>query len=546
METKGSFTSSVVKRDKKKQIQNKIISAAKSVADIVRTTLGPKSMLKMLLDEQGGIVLTNDGNAILRELNIGHPASKFIITLSRAQEENVGDGTTSVVILASEILLVSEPFLDKDLHPNLISKAYKRALQFAINIIENIASPVDIDNRNQMIDIINCSVVTKFSNRFGNLVAEMALEAIKTISSFKESLDNSSKYIDIKRLVKIEKIPGDGIEDCQVLRGVMFNKDVINPGRMRRKILKPRIILLDCPIEYKKGENMINVEISQEKDFAILLKMEEDWIKKECMNLLSFKPDVIITEKGIADLAIYYLQKGGVSLIRRIRKTDNNRISKACGATIIHRSEHIKETDIGTSANIFEVRKIGEDFYSFITDCKDPKACTILLRGASKDLLNEIERNLLDAMGVARNLIIQPSILPGGGAVEMEISRRLADDSRMQGVDQWPYLAFGLALEVIPRTLAQNSGVNVIRTITKLRAKHSKPGNSHWGINGETGSIMDMQELGVWEPLLVKVQTIKSAITSACQLMRIDDIVSVISKRNSKDLTEKSDYQDDK
>merc|ERR1712137_392975 len=255
-----------------------------------------------------------------------------------------------------------------------------------------------------------------FAIRFGNLVSELALDAVKIVCN---QLDIGKIDVETRKYVKIEKIPGGGIGDCQVLKGVMFNKDLVDPGKMRRKIYKPRIILLDCPLEYKKGENMIQVEMSEEKDFAALLKMEEDWIKRECTHLLSFKPDVVITEKGLSDLAAYYLHKGGVSAIRRIRKTDNERISRACGATIVNRINQIKESDVGTGANIFEVCKIGDEFFTFIVECKDPKACSVVLRGASKDLLNEIERNLMDAIGAARNIISEPKILPGGGAVEM-------------------------------------------------------------------------------------------------------------------------------
>jgi len=247
-----------------------------AISNIIRTTLGPNAMLKMLLNIQGGIVLTNDGNAILREIDVSHPAAKSMLTLSKTQEECVGDGTTSVVILSGEILHLSEPFLEKNLHSTVIIKAYNRALQFTIEIIKNMAFPIDIDNRKQMLSIINLCIGTKFSCQFGNLMAELALDAVNAISI---QQSNGHKIIDIKKYVKIEKIPGGGIGDCQVLKGVIFNKDVINPGRMKRKIFNPRIILLDCPLEYKKGENMINVEMTKEDDFTALLKIEEDWIR---------------------------------------------------------------------------------------------------------------------------------------------------------------------------------------------------------------------------------------------------------------------------
>jgi T-complex protein 1 subunit gamma len=529
------------KREQGKKAQFGSILAAKAVADIIRTTLGPNSMLKMLLDAQGGIVLTNDGNAILREIDVSHPAAKSMLTLARTQEETVGDGTTTVVLLTGEILHVSEPFISKNLHPTIIIKAYNRALQSAIHIIDVMAFPVDTSNRRHMLSVINSCICTKFSYRFGNLMAELALDAVCTISA-EES--KGHKVIDFKKHIKIEKIPGGGIGDCQVLNGVIFNKDVINPGRMRRKIINPRIILLDCPLEYKKGENMINVEMTKEDDFASLLEIEEGWIRKMCSHIISFDTDIVITEKGLSDLAAHYLQKNGVSAIRRVRKSDNNRISRACGATIVHRPDEIVKSDVGTGAGLFEVRKIGDEFFTFIIDCENPKACSIILRGASRDFLNEIERNILDAIGVARNVILHPRLLPGGGAVEMEISRRLSDISQqIEGIEQWPFLAIGIAMEVVPRTLAQNCGVNVIRTLTKLRAKHTESGCSSWGVNGETGQISDMKEIGLWEPLNVKSQTIKTAIESACLLLRIDDIVSGISKRDNRGTSSNKETQ---
>eukprot|EP00879_Flechtneria_rotunda_P026387 GHRR01028132.1.p1 GENE.GHRR01028132.1~~GHRR01028132.1.p1 ORF type:complete len:344 (+),score=112.75 GHRR01028132.1:295-1326(+) len=314
----------------------------------------------------------------------------------------------------------------------------------------------------------------------------------------------------------------------------MFNKDVVVPGRMRRRIQNPRILLLDCPLEYKKGESQTAVELMKEEDWAALLKAEEEWIAAACNQIAALKPNVVITEKGLSDLAAHFLTKAGISAIRRLRKTDNNRIARATGATICNRIEEIRETDIGTKAGLFEVVKIGDEFFTFIVDCKEPKACTIVLRGASKDVLNEVERNLHDAMGVARNICLEPRLVPGGGAVEMAVSRALTERAHtIEGVEAGPYKTAGQAMEVIPRTLAQNCGANVIRTLTKLRAKHAEtPAGTPctYGINGETGEITDMKAAGVWEPLVVKTQTMKTAIEAANMLLRIDDIVSGISK----------------
>ncbi|XP_057812693.2 T-complex protein 1 subunit gamma isoform X2 [Cryptomeria japonica] len=526
------FTS---KRDEgiKRETGNKVhyanIQASKAVADIIRTTLGPRSMLKMLLDAQGGIVVTNDGNSILRELDVAHPAAKSMIELSRTQDEEVGDGTTSVIVLAGEMLHVAEAFIEKAFHPTVICRAYSKALEDAIAVLDKIAIPIDVNDRPTLLKMVRSCIGTKFTGQFGNLIADLAIDATTTVSV---ETGNGMHEVDIKKYVKVEKVPGGQLEDSKVLKGVMFNKDVLAPGKMRRKILNPRIILLDCPLEYKKGENQTNAELIKEEDWGVLLKMEEEYIDKICSQILSFKPDLVITEKGLSDLAAHYLSKAGVSAIRRLRKQDNNRIAKACGATVVNRPEELQESDVGTRAGLFEVQKIGDEYFSFIVDCKDPKACTVLLRGASKDLLNEVERNLQDAMCVARNMIKNPKLVPGGGAAELTVSATLKQkSSSVEGVEKWPYEAVAQAFEAIPRTLTQNCGVNVVRTMTALQAKHANGENVWIGIDGNTGEITDMKERGIWDAYNVKAQTFKTAIEAACMLLRIDDIVSGIKKK---------------
>merc|ERR1712200_280891 len=331
----------------------------------------------------------------------------------------------------------------------------------------------------------------------------------------------------------VEKIPGGTIEDSAVLKGVMFNKDVTHP-KMKRRIENPRILLLDCNLEYKKGESQTNIEIMKEDDFSKILEQEETFIRKMCDEIIAFKPDLVITEKGVSDLAQHFFNKAGITAIRGLRKSDNLRVARACGATIVNRTDEISEEDIGTACGLFEVKKIGDEYFTFLEECTDPKACTILLRGASKDILNAVERNLQDALNVARNLYMEPALVPGGGATEMEVAYTLTQMAKsLNGVIQWPYKAVASALEVIPRTLAQNCRTNTIRTLTALRAKHTQEGekNVNWGINGETGNLADMSELGIWEPLSVKLQVYKTAIETAILLLRIDDIVSGSKKK---------------
>lgn len=518
------------KRDSGKKVQMGNINAGKTIGDVVRTCLGPRAMLKMLMDPMGGIVMTNDGNAILREITVEHPAAKTMIEIARTQDEEVGDGTTSVIVLAAEMLGVSKQFLEEKMHPTVIIQAYRQALEDAATILrEKVATPIDMQNKDEVRKVIQSCVGTKFIARWSDLACDIAMDAVKTVS-----MDMAGKKeIDIKRYAKVEKIPGGTIEDSRVLKGVMFNKDVTHP-KMKRRIENPRILLLDCNLEYKKGESQTNIEIMKEEDFSKVLEMEEAYIKKICDEIIAFKPDLVITEKGVSDLAQHFFNKAGITALRRLRKSDNLRVARACGATIVNRTDEITEEDIGLGAGLFEVKKIGDEYFTFIEECKDPKACTILLRGASKDILNEVERNLQDALNVARNLWLEPALVPGGGATEMEVAYTLSQMAKsLNGVIQWPYKAVATALEIIPRTLAQNCGANTIRSLTALRAKHAVEGekNVNWGVNGETGELADMSALGIWEPLAVKLQVYKTAVETAILLLRIDDIVSGSKKR---------------
>ncbi|KAG8528307.1 T-complex protein 1 subunit gamma [Bacidia gigantensis] len=512
---------------RKAQLSN--ITAAKTVADIIRSCLGPKAMLKMLLDPMGGIVLTNDGHAILREIEVAHPAAKSMIELSRTQDEEVGDGTTTVIILAGEILAQALPQLERNIHPVVIIQAFKRALADVLDIIEEISLPVNISDDKAMYQLISSSIGTKFVSRWSEMMCNLALKAVRTVS---QDVGGGKKEVDIKRYAKVEKIPGGEIEDSRVLDGVMLNKDITHP-KMRRLIKNPRVVLLDCPLEYKKGESQTNIEISKEEDWNRILEIEEEQVKAMTDAIIRVKPDLVITEKGVSDLAQHFFVKANITALRRVRKTDNNRIARATGATIVNRVDDIHENDVGTQCGLFEIEKIGDEYFTFLTHCRIPKACTILLRGPSKDILNEIERNLQDAMSVARNVIFHPRLAPGGGATEMAVSVRLNQMAKgVEGVQQWPYQAVAEAMEVIPRTLIQNSGNSPVKVLTKLRAKHAE-GGSTWGVDGDKGTLVDMREYGVWEPEAVKLQSVKTAVESACLLLRVDDICSAKSAKQA-------------
>lgn len=511
-----------VQRETGRKAQLSNIQAGKAVSDIIRTTLGPRSMLKMLLDPMGGIVMTNDGNSILREVDVSHPAAKSMIELSRAQEEEVGDGTTSVIVLAGEFLSKSEPLLERQVHPTVICNGYLKALDDAVKALDDLAIPLDLNDSDMLAKLVESCTGTKFISKFSNMMVELSLEAVRTVLVD----EGGRKDIDIKRYAKVEKIPGGDMEDCRVLKGVMINKDVVH-AKMRRRIEKPRILLLDCTLEYKKGESQTNIELSDEKAWEALLEEEERAIKDMCNDIIAIKPDLVVTEKGVSDLAQHYLQKANISVLRRVRKTDNNRIARATGATICHRTSEVQEKDLGTGAGLFNIEKIGDEYYAWIVDCDSPKACTIILRGASKDVLNEIERNLGDAMNIVRTIMMDPRLVPGGGAIEMTLANKLIEASKLQEpIIANAYKAAGESLEIISRTLLENCGADIIRVQTQLRAKHAGGANVNWGIDGEKGIMADMAEVGVWEPVAVKQQTIKTAVESAAMLLRIDEIVS--------------------
>lgn len=522
------FMNTTQERTTGRQAQISNITAAKAVADVIRTCLGPKAMLKMLLDPMGGLVLTNDGHAILREIDVAHPAAKSMMELSRTQDEEVGDGTTTVIILAGEILSQCSLYLiEKNIHPVIIIQALKKALSDALEVIKTVSRPVDVDNDSAMRKLIQASIGTKYVNHWSEKMCELALDAIKTVRvDLGVVPEGEPRFeIDIKRYVRVEKIPGGDVMESKVLKGVLLNKDVVHP-KMSRLVKDPRVVLLDCPLEYKKGESQTNIEITKEEDWNRILQIEEEQVYAMCQQILAVKPTVVITEKGVSDLAQHFLLKGGCSVLRRVKKTDNNRISRVTGARIVNRVEDLKESDVGTKCGLFKVDLIGNEYFTFLDESSDPKACTIMLRGGSKDILNEIERNLSDALAVTRNVMLSPSLSPGGGATEMAVSVKLAERAKqLEGIQQWPYQAVADAMECIPRTLIQNAGGNPIRVLSQLRAKHAQ-GQFTTGIDGDTGKLVDMVEYGIWEPEVIKQQSIKTAIESACLLLRVDDIVS--------------------
>jgi len=514
-------TKSQRNQGRKAQIDN--ITASMAVADIIRTTLGPRAMLKMVLDPMGGIVLTNDGNCILREIDCHHPAAKSIIAISRTQDEEVGDGTTSVIILSGEMLKIAIPFLERNMHPTIITTAYAMAMTDAVKYMQKLSKKIDLSKDAEVLDVVRSCVGTKYTSRWGDLVCKLALDAVKTVQT---TLKDGTVEVDTKRYARIERQPGGLINDCRVLDGIVLWKDVVH-ANMRRKIENPRVIMLDMALEYKKGESQTNIEMTKESDFEKYLQIEEDWVRKLCDNIKLLKPDIVLCEKGCTDLAQHFLMEGNITVIRRVKKWEMNRVARACGGTVSHRPEMMTEKDVGKQCGLFEVRKIGDEYFAYFEKCENPKACSIILRGAGKDVLQEVERNLQDAMNVVRNIYKNPQVLPGAGATEMAVAAHLRKMSKtIQGQMAFPYEAVAGAIEIIPRTLTTNCGADTIRVMTELRSKHSDAKNYKWGVNGETGELADADALNIWEPFVVKESNIKTSMEAAAMLLRIDDIVS--------------------
>lgn len=512
-----------------------------TVSDIVRTCLGPRAMLKMLLDPMGGIVLTNDGNAILREIDVGHPAAKSMLELCRAQDEEVGDGTTSVIILAGEVLGAAVPFLERNVHPTQLIRGYQRALEVCLRALGpggGLTRGVDATQDAALLPVISTCLGTKLASQWGELVCRLALDAVRVVAGGATGDGTGDAEVDTKRFVRVEKIPGGEVEESRVVRGVVLNKDVVHPG-MRRRIERPRIVLLDCALEYKKGESETSIELTREGDWARYLEIEEEQVRALCAQIVALQPDLLFTEKGVSDLAQHHLQQAGVTAVRRIKKSDANRLARACGATVVSRVEDLKETDVGVGAGVFRVDKIGDEYFAFVEECDVAtcRACTVLLRGPSKDLLHELDRNLADALAVTRNLLRAPLLCAGGGATEMALAVALEGAAGAGAPeDQAMARALAGALEAIPRTLVQNCGGDPFRLLTRLKALHAADprANATWGIDGITGGLRDQGcGPGVWEPVAVKAQALKTAIEAACMILRVDDIVSGIARKGA-------------
>jgi T-complex protein 1 subunit gamma len=503
-----------------KFVHSNSFEVANTISSLLKTTLGPRSMLKMILDNQGRVIITNDGNCILREIDLKNPIAKSLIELSGTQDGEVGDGTTTVVILASELLKMAGILVRKNFNPNVIINCYLKVLEESVFFMKNNISFSSKNNRNEeLVKAILTAIGTKLVGRFSRLICELTLKAIQFLKE-----DSILKPIDY---FKIQKIPIYNIQKSKIIPGVIISKDVSHP-KMRKKILNPKILLLDCEIEYKKGETRSNLEISKGEQWEKLMKAEEDYEIYICNIIRKFNPNLIFTEKNVSDIALHYFYKSNISVIRRIKRSDNNKLSKMLGINIVSCVEKIEFSDIG-EAKKFSVKKIGDEYYSYIIGFKYSNYKTILLFAPSKDILDEMERNLQDGIAVANVTKFFPGLIPGGGASELSVSKILCEKSKnFRNYNFYLYKAIAETLEIIPRILIENCGVQVVQRIVTMKNYHQK-GFYFIGIEGRGGNIIDTRKIGIFEVLEIKIHAYKLAFENASMLLKIDRIVKGVS-----------------
>ena len=509
------------KRDSGRKATQNNIAAAKAIAEAVRSTLGPKGMDKMLVDSMGDVVITNDGVTILKEIEVEHPAAKMVVEVAKTQDSECGDGTTTAVILAGELLKNAEELMEKGVHPTAISNGYRRAATESLRLLDKIARPVKNSDNATLRSIAITSMTGKSSEANADFLADLTVSSVKAVSKGK------GKTAEVDRDdIKIQKKQGGSISDTELVSGIIMDKEPVHSG-MPRSVSKAKVALVDAPLEIKKTEIESKIQINDPSQIQAFLDQEESTIKKMVDKIHKSKANVLICQKGIDDLAQHYLAKHGIMAIRRAKKSDIEALAKATGGRVVSNLDGIGKEDIGF-AGLVEVRKIGDDDMTFVMDCKNPKAVSILVRGGSEHVVDEIDRNLDDAIGVVSLVVRDGKIVTGGGASEIELALKLRKFApRVGGREQMAIESFAQAIEVVPNTLAENAGLDVIDTLMGLRKAHTQKGrNPHAGLDAYTGKVVNMRSRNVVEPLRVKTQALSSATDVATMILRIDDVIA--------------------
>ncbi|MBN2142506.1 TCP-1/cpn60 chaperonin family protein [Candidatus Woesearchaeota archaeon] len=507
------------KRTSGREAQRMNIMAAKLVAETVRTTLGPKGMDKMIVDGIGGITVTNDGVTILEEMNIEHPSAKMLVEIAKTQENEVGDGTTTAVVIAGELLKKAEDLLDQEVHPTVIAKGYRLAAAKAKEYLEEMAEEVSFEDNSMLRKIAMTAMTGKGAEASKELLSELVVKAVKRVVE----KDGEKIKVDPDD-IKIEKKLGGGVEESTLVEGIALDKERVHSG-MPKRVEAARIALIDSPIEVKTTEIDAKISISDPSKMQAFLDMEESMLRKIVEKIVASGANVLLCQKGIDEMAQHFLAKKGILAARRVMKSDMEKLSKATGGRIITDLSDLTEDDLGRAGVVEEV-KFGDESMILVQECKNPKSVTLLVRGTTEHVLAEAKRAIEDAIGDTIASLKNGRVVAGAGAPEIELARNLAKYSeRFGGREQLAIKAFAESLEVIPRTLAENAGLDPIDVLTELRSAHDK--KEVWaGINVFSGKVMNAWKHGVLEPLKIKTQAVASAAEVAVMILRIDDVIA--------------------
>ncbi|MEE8359094.1 MAG: thermosome subunit beta [Candidatus Hydrothermarchaeales archaeon] len=509
-------------RTRGRDAQRMNILAAKVIAQSVKSTLGPRGMDKMLVDTLGDIVVTNDGVTILKEMDIEHPAAKMMVEVAKTQDEEVGDGTTTAVVIAGELLKKAEDLIDQEIHPTVVAQGYRAAADKAVEILNNIAIDLRVEDEEILKKVTMTAMTGKGAEKAKDKLASIVVKAINAVAEE----EDGKITVDLDD-IKTEKKEGGGIEDTELITGIIIDKERVHTS-MPKTVKNAKIALIDSAIEAKKTETDAKIQITDPQQLMAFVEEEERLIKKMVEKVKASGANVLFAQKGIDDLAQHFLAKDNIFAIRRVKKSDMEKLSRATGATIITTLDDLNADDLGNAGVVEEV-KIGGDEMTYVRECKHPKSVSILIRGGTEHIVNEVERALDDALGVTKSAVEDKKVVAGGGATDIEVSKELRNYAKtVGGREQLAIEAFASALEVIPRTLAENAGLDPIDVLVDLRSQNEKRG-SKIGIDVFDGKAKDMFKEGIIEPLKVKTQAIISASEVAVMILRIDDVIAASS-----------------
>ena len=510
-------------RTKGREAHRNNIAAAKLVAETVRTTLGPKGMDKMLVDSMGDITITNDGVTILEEMHIEHPAAKMLVEVAKTQENEVGDGTTTAVILAGELLKNAEDLIEKEVHPTVIVRGYRLASDIAQKVLHNMAEKLDPNDIETLKKIAMTAMTGKGAEAAKEKLSEMAVSSVSRITE----VQDNKLAVDLDN-IKLEKKVGGSIEDSELVDGIILDKERVN-STMPRLIKNAKILLADSALEIKGPEQDTKISVTTPDQLQAFMDNEEKMLRSMVEKIVYSGANVVLCQKGIDDIAQHFLAKRGIYAVRRIKDSDMAKLAKATGARVISNLDDVSKEDIGF-AGIVEAQKMGDEEWTFVRSCKNPKAVTFLIRGGTQHVVDEAERAIKDSLGDVASALKQGYVVAGAGACETEVARNLRKFSNtLSGREQLAVLAFADAMEVIPRTLAENAGLDPIDILTALKQKHDE-GKKWAGIDVFTGKVVDAWKMGVIEPLKIKLQAVKSASEVTSMILRIDDIIAASGK----------------